>query len=340
MRTWHVLSLAGLTLVSVFFLALARPLVFGGWATLVDAQARVPSWQPATTATAIAGLALVVPVLVSLRIVTRQRVSAEDPEDYEAEFGGISQFAQDAIISIDAKGKILLWNTAAENMFGYSYEEMYGEALTKIIPQRYRDAHAQGLARVNADSEHHIIDRTVELAGLRENGQEFPLELSLSTWTAGHERYYGAIIRDITERKQAQEALQRSEEILRKLVETAPDAVVVIDVKGKILAWNPGAQHMFGYADSDAIGMNVTALMPERYCEAHRAGLDRLGSTGEARLVGKTVELHGVRRDGSEFPLQLSLGTWSAGEERFFSAVIREAGDSGGANSATAGAGL
>lgn len=335
MKTWHVLSLAGLTLVSVFLFTLAQSLLFGPAATVVGAQARAPFLQPAITATLIAGVALVVPVLVSLRIVTRQHVSGDESTVYEAELGGVSRFARDAIVSIDAQGKVLLWNAAAESMFGYSYAEMYGEPLTKIIPERYRDAHARGMARVNADSEHRIIGRTVELAGLRENGREFPLELSLSTWSAGRERYYGAIIRDITERKQAEEALRRSEEVLRKLVETAPDAVVVIDVDGKILAWNPGAQRMFGYADSDAIGMNVTALMPERYRQAHQAGLERFVSTGEARLIGKTLALHGLRRDGGEFPMQLSLGTWTAGEDSFFSAVIREAGGSGGVSPAT-----
>lgn len=127
----------------------------------------------------------------------------------------------------------------------------------------------------------------------------------------------------VTERKRAEEVLRRSEERLRKLVETAPDAVVVIDFDGKIVAWNPGAREIFGYEEHEAIGANVTLLMPERYRRGHELGLKRLREKGEPRLIGKTVELHGLRKDGSEFPLELSLGSWQAGDQTFFSAIIR-----------------
>jgi PAS domain S-box-containing protein len=329
MRNWHVLLLAGLTLVSVFLLSAGYEFALEDLIARLRTGASVEKaaserWDEVVAATCIAAIALIVPVLAAFRIVSGRKPAEEEPGEVELDFQAITLAAQDAIISTDEKGKMITCNRLAEAMFGYSGEEMFGQPLTMLMPERYREAHTKGLARVSAGGEPHIIGSTVELAGLRDDGEEFPLELSLSTWASGRQRGYTGIIRDITERKRAEEALRRSEERLRKLVETAPDAVVVIDFHGKIVAWNPGARDIFGYQEHEAIGANVTTLMPERYRERHQAGMKRLSETGETRLIGKTVELHGLRKDGSEFPLELSLGTWSAGDETFFSAIIRD----------------
>jgi PAS domain S-box-containing protein len=332
MRDRHLFSLAGLTLLSVFLLSAAwefalEDLIASWLAGDRRAETLRDHWEDIITATCLAGIALIISVLVSRRIMTGRAFAEgaeEDLEEGEPDFEAMMESARDAIISINAKGQIVSWNPQAEIMFGYSGEEMFGKPLAQLMPEKYHQAHAEGLARVNAGGERHVLGRTVELSGLREDGEEFPLELSLSTWTAGRERGYTGIIRDITERKRAEEALQRAEEALRKLVETAPDAIVVIDVDGKIVSWNPGARDIFGYDEEEAIGGNVTMLMPERYKQDHEAGLKRLRESGTARLIGRTVELHGLRKDGSEFPLELSLGSWSAGERTFFSAIIRE----------------
>jgi PAS domain S-box-containing protein len=258
--------------------------------------------------------------------MTGQVPAEETSEEGEPDFKVIAQSAQDAIISVNHQGNVVSWNLQAETMFGYGPQEMFGKPLTKLMPEKYRAAHVGGLARVNAGGEPHVIGGTVELSGLRQDGGEFPLELSLSTSMRGRERLYTGIIRDITERKQAEEALRRSEERLRKMMETAPDAIIVVDANGLIIAWNPGAHDLFGYEESEAIGRTVTFLMPERYRKAHEAGLKRLRREGTARLIGKTVELHGLRKDGGEFPLELSLGTWSAGDQTFFSSIIRDIG--------------
>lgn len=329
MRPSHVILLAGLTVVSAFLLAAVYAFVVEdliAWPATGAGAAKAVStrWAEVLIATGIAAIALIVPVAVALRIIAQRGTTTEEPAESELDYQAITETAQDAIISTDATGKILGCNRVTEFMFGYSGEELAGGPLTRLMPERYREAHAAGLARVSAGGEAHIIGSTVELSGLRDDGEEFPLELSLSRWGRGQQRGYTGIVRDITERKRKEEALRQSEERLRKLVETAPDAVVVIDADGKIVAWNPSAQHVFGYEEHEAIGANVTTLMPERYRKQHAAGMQRLRDTGEARLIGKTVALHGLRRDGEEFPLELSLGTWPAGQQTFFSAIIRD----------------
>ena len=99
-------------------------------------------------------------------------------------------------------------------MFGYAQEQVLGKPLTIIIPERYRDAHDEGIRRVSGNGEQRVLGKTVELSGLRENGEEFPIELSLGIWTIGEQRFFSGIIRDITERKQAEQEIVRANQLL------------------------------------------------------------------------------------------------------------------------------
>ena len=127
------------------------------------------------------------------------------------------------------------------------------------------------------------------------------------------------------EKQQAEEALHESEERFRALVESANDAVVVTDATGKITVWNSGAAAMFGYSSDEIVGRPVADLMPERYRDAHVAGLERVGAGGEHRSVGtKPLELEGLRKDGSEFPIESSLTMWRSQGEPFYSSIMRD----------------
>ena len=130
--------------------------------------------------------------------------------------------------------------------------------------------------------------------------------------------------KDKTEHSQPEEYLLESERRFRSVVQTATDAIVLADANGNILAWNRAAQIIFGYREEDVLGQPLTLVMPERYREAHRNGIARLQAGGEAHVIGTTVELHGLRKDGSEFPLELSIGTWQAKEGTFYSGIIRD----------------
>ena len=122
----------------------------------------------------------------------------------------------------------------------------------------------------------------------------------------------------------AQESLTDLEAKLTSVVQLTPDALVLANASGHIVFWNAGAGKMFGYKEEEALGQPLTQLIPSRYREAHTKGFQRLCETGESRLIGSTIELHGLRKSGIEFPLELSLATWYAKGARFFSAFIRD----------------
>ena len=118
--------------------------------------------------------------------------------------------------------------------------------------------------------------------------------------------------------------LNESEERFRSLVKSATDAIIVGDGHGLIVSWNRSASKLFGYADEEVIGQPLTLLMPARYRHAHEQGLARLESTGKGRGMGSVLELHGLKKDGTEFPIELSLATWRNTDRTFYSGIIRD----------------
>ena len=140
-----------------------------------------------------------------------ERKNAEDRiAESERRFRAVAQSANDAIITIAGADNVVGWNSAAERMFGYTGAEIMRQPLATLIPERFRKLHSEGLARVVAGGAPHIIGKTVEFAGLRKDGGEFPLELSLAQWQTAEGKFFTAIIRDITERNKHEEELRRS----------------------------------------------------------------------------------------------------------------------------------
>jgi PAS domain S-box-containing protein len=132
---------------------------------------------------------------------------------------------------------------------------------------------------------------------------------------------------DITARKQGEEELRAAEERFRAITGSTRDGIVSADVNGRIIFWNAGAEAIFGLPATKALGQPLSTLMPERYRDAHRAGMARFLATGEARVMGTSIELEGLRADGTEFPLELSLGSWSQNGQVCFSGVLRDLSD-------------
>ncbi|MFQ5950103.1 MAG: PAS domain S-box protein, partial [Nitrospiria bacterium] len=156
----------------------------------------------------------------------------------EERFRAVAQSAADAIITADSDGKIVSWNRGAQTIFGYREEEVLGKPLSILMPERYRDDHQRGLAQARETGESPLMCKTSLLHGLRKDGSEFPLEISLSTWKTGKGTFFSGIIRDITERQEAQKALHDSEQKFRLLVEHSPDVIMRLDREGTILFIN------------------------------------------------------------------------------------------------------
>lgn len=230
----------------------------------------------------------------------------------------------DALIEIDSSGNVLLWNKAASIMFGYEESEVIGKPVRMIIPERFKKSHDQGIKRVNGNGEKHVIGRVVELAGLRKDGTEFPIELTLSTWDSPEGRFYGGIIRDITSRVAIENELRSSESRHRAITEAANDAIITANSQGLILSWNMAAEKTFGYKSDEVVGQSLTIIIPDEYRSSHEEGIKRVAGGGEQHVIGKTVELSGLHKDGHFIPIELTLSTWKIGEQRFFSGIIRD----------------
>lgn len=125
------------------------------------------------------------------------------------------------------------------------------------------------------------------------------------------------------ERKRAEEVLRESEERYRALVDTATDAIITVDMKGRIIFGNVAASALFGYSAEEMLGRSLAMLMPEKYRREHDLGLARVVSGGEFHVIGKTIEVLGLRKDESEFPMELSLARWQTGNDLFFTGIIR-----------------
>jgi PAS domain S-box-containing protein len=250
------------------------------------------------------------------RQVTVSKVRAALRES-EAKFRSVMESAIDAIISGDVSGNIRAWNSAATALFQYTEEEVIGQPIELIIPERFRKLHKEGIHRVASGGPSHVIGKTVELAALRKDGSEFPVELSLATWFLDDRRYFTGIIRDISERKQA-------EQKFRSVTESAIDAIISADHTGKIISWNKAATRILGYTSEDVIGQQLELIIPERFHEPHRSGMKRVTSGGESRVIGRTVELFARTKDGSEVPIELSLSTWTVRDERYYTGIIRD----------------
>ena len=238
----------------------------------------------------------------------------------EAKFRSVMESAIDAIISGDAEGKIRSWNSAATALFGFTEAEVIGKPIEIIIPERYHEAHQKGVHRVSSGGPSHVIGKTVELAAVRKNGTEFPVELSLATWLLDDVRYYTGIIRDISERKQA-------EEKFRSVTESAIDAIISADDRGEIVSWNKAATRILGYTEDEVVGQRLELIIPDRFHEAHRNGMARFTKTGEAHVIGSTVELFARTKSGEEVPIELSLSTWTVRDERYYTGIIRDIGE-------------
>ncbi len=247
---------------------------------------------------------------------------AEALRESESRFRSVAESANDAIIAADSTGNILSWNRGAEVMFGYSEDEVRGQSLSFIMPERFRPMHDAGIKRVaeGGRAASKLIGSTVEVVGLRKDGREFPLELSLAMWETSEGRFFSGIIRDISERKKA-------EEKLKAVLETAPDPIVEVGPDGRMSLANARTDQLFGYDRAEIVGRPVEELFAERtrtlVAERFRAVLD---STEQADLVphGLGLELWGQRKDGSEFPVDVTLSPLRTDDGVVVTSIIRD----------------
>jgi PAS domain S-box-containing protein len=199
-----------------------------------------------------------------------ERALRESEERYRA----VIYSAPDAIISTDAAGTVVAWNPGAERMFGHTEAEFLGQPLTRLLPTHFVAGHVTGIERLHTGGESQILGRTLEAEGLRKDGQAFPLELSLSEWQVADEKFYTAIIRDITERKRAEEALRKRVTEMEVLYQTSLEILATSDLPALLEAIVERAARLTGgdrgalylpTADGSRIRMHISYNMGRDY---------------------------------------------------------------------------
>jgi two-component system sensor kinase FixL len=230
----------------------------------------------------------------------------------------------DGIIVIDARGRIEAFNPGAQELFGYPEDEVLGRNVSMLMPSPHHEQHDTYVERYLATGEAKIIGIGREVTGRRRDGSIFPVHLSVGEMHIAGERKFTGMLRDLTKRVRLEGELGASEARWRAIVDSAVDGIIVIDAHGAIEAFNRAAERLFGYAAAEVVGQNVNMLMPSPYRDEHDVYLSRYLATSRAKIIGIGREVQGRRKDGSTFPLHLSVGEITIQGERKFTGILHD----------------
>jgi PAS domain S-box-containing protein len=239
-------------------------------------------------------------------------------------FEGLFRYSPDAVIVADHRGRILQANEHTERLFGYTRDELIGQPVEVLIPERFRNLHPGYRANYAADPQARPMGAGLEPYGLRKDGSEFPVDIMLSSVDTPEGTVVLSVIRDLSTRKLADDALRRSEAQLRAIFEHSPDVIIGVDPRGKIIEVNAQVQNFFGYDRTELLGKPVEMLIPARLRDQHvlhRGGYQHMPRT---RPMGIGLELFGLHKDGTEFPVDIMLSPVDTPEGKMILTVIRD----------------
>src|SRR5215212_7088022 len=175
----------------------------------------------------------------------------------EARYRTVLDAAFDGIVTITPDGVVRWFNRGAERIFGHRAEEVIGQPITLLMPERYRELCVAGLHRYLRTGEARVVGGTTELVGLRKDGSEFPIEMSLGETHEDGDRLFTGVIRDVTERKEAETAIKESEERFRSLVQNTSDIVTILEADGTVRYISPAVERVMGYKPEEQVGINA-----------------------------------------------------------------------------------
>jgi PAS domain S-box-containing protein len=304
-------------------------LALGVFAAVLALLAGLFGWYTHEMLLTAGGLGFAVAGLLSFLIYRQRaerRLAALALRNAEARVGGIVDSAMDAIIAVDESQRIVLFNAAAERVFRWPQAAVLGQPLDMLIPERLRGAHRGHIERFGATG---VTSRRMgsqtTLVGLRSNGEEFPLEASISQHVENGKKTFTVILRDVTRRAIAEEQLARSEARLRGILDSAMDAIITVDEAQHIVLFNRAAEQVFGCPREQAMGAPLAWFIPERFRAGHEEHVRRFGDTGtSSRRMGALRIVTGLRRNGEEFPIDASISQITEDGAKFYTVILRD----------------
>ena len=254
------------------------------------------------------------------QLIRQQEAAVQDAiqrTQSEKRFRGLLEAAPDGMVIVDHQGTIVMVNAQMERLFGHNREDVIGRHVEMLVPTRFKDVHPFHRGQYVKNPRIRPMGADLELYALRKDGVEFPVEISLSPMESEEDNLIIAAIRDITERK-------RAEEKFRGLLESAPDAMLVVDQQGVIQLVNSQTEKLFGYDRVQLVGEPVELLVPKRFRKKHSRHRDGYYGEHPTRPMGVGLDLFGLRKNGTEFPVEISLSPLETEEGLLVSAAIRD----------------
>lgn len=248
-----------------------------------------------------------------------QRLQNEiiERKNAEEKFKSLLETAPDAMVIVNDKGEIVIVNKQTENLFGYKRDELTNKPVEMLIPSAYQHKHKEHRSHYFSEPRVRAMGAGTELYAAHKNGNLFPVEISLSPLELNEGLLVSAAIRDITERKKA-------EEKFKGLLESAPDAMIIANKSGQIVLVNQQTTNMFGYDKDELINQPVEILIPQNTREKHEKHRSEYYKGPKVRAMGTGFELYAVRKDGTQFPVEISLSPLETSEGMLTSAAIRD----------------
>lgn len=242
-------------------------------------------------------------------------VDLSERRQAEARFRAAVESSPNAIAMVDDNGVIVLTNAELERLFGYDRDELFGQPIEMLVPGRFRTRHPEYRAAFARDPRPRAMGAGRDLYGLRRDGSDVPVEIGLAPIEADGRLHVLASIVDITERR-------RAEDRFRRAVDSAPNAMIMVDARGQIVLANSRTEEMFKYEPGALLGQPIDILIPSRF----RAGLqprrEAFYQEGKARAMGLGRDLFALRSDGVEFPVEIGLNPIETDEEMLVLASV------------------
>ncbi len=260
-------------------------------------------------------------IIIFSEDVTERKRLEKSLMEREQNFRSLAENANYGILVVTGEGYHLYANQEASEITGYTIKELLNTHIKDMV-------HPDTLDEIKANIKRRIdgadAPATYETLVLSKDKEVVPVEVSASKTTWKGQDADLVILRDISERKKAEKSLKKSLERFRAVAESAVDAIVTTDSEGNIIFFNNSLTTIFGYTKDEITGKPIAILMPERLKNKYFEELKRFKNSGEHRLVGKTVSTTGLKKDGTEFPFEMSLSAWKSGEITYFTAIIRD----------------